>query len=70
MFLVVLPIQYWLVWIEWYGLYSIFIPVYVFLLLPIIAALWGDTTPSWPGSPSAMGIDDLRFLHLPYAGAV
>ena len=30
--------------IEWYGLYSIFIPVYAFLLLPIVAALRGDTT--------------------------
>ena len=43
-FFVVLPLQYYLIWIEWYGLYSIFIPVYVFLLLPIIAALRGDTT--------------------------
>lgn len=42
-FFVVLPVQYWLIWINWYGLYSIFIPVYVFLLLPIIAALRGDT---------------------------
>jgi phosphatidate cytidylyltransferase len=43
-FFVVLPIQYYLIWIEWYGLYSIFIPVYVFLLLPVIAALRGDVT--------------------------
>ena len=43
-FFVVLPLQYWLVAIEWYGLYAIFIPVYVFLLLPIAAALRGDTT--------------------------
>ena len=43
-FFVVLPMQYYLIWIEWYGLYSIFIPVYVFLLLPIVAALRGDTT--------------------------
>ncbi|BBK45129.1 phosphatidate cytidylyltransferase [Allostella vacuolata] len=43
-FFVVLPLQYWLVGIEWYGLYAIFIPVYVFLLLPIVAALRGDTT--------------------------
>ena len=43
-FFVVLPLQYYLVWIEWYGLYSIFIPVYAFLLLPIVAALRGDTT--------------------------
>jgi phosphatidate cytidylyltransferase len=43
-FFAVLPIQYWLVWTEWYGLYSIFIPVYAFLLLPIIASLRGDTS--------------------------
>lgn len=43
-FLVALPTQYYLIWIEWYGLYSIFIPVYGFLFLSIIAALGGDTT--------------------------
>ncbi|MGE0714323.1 MAG: phosphatidate cytidylyltransferase [Alphaproteobacteria bacterium] len=42
-FFVVLPLQYWLIGIEWYGLYSIFIPVWVFLLLPVAAALRGDT---------------------------
>ncbi len=43
-FFVVIPVQYWLVWTEWYGLYSIFIPVYAFLLMPIIATLRGDTS--------------------------
>lgn len=42
-FFLVIPVQYFLVWIEWYGLYSIFIPVYVFLVLPILAALSKDT---------------------------
>ncbi len=42
-FFVVLPVQYYLVWINWYGLYSVFIPVYAFLLLPIIAVIFGDT---------------------------
>ncbi|MEI5664396.1 phosphatidate cytidylyltransferase [Bosea sp. CCNWLW174] len=42
-FFVVLPVQYYLIWIDWYGLYSIFIPVYAFLLMPIIASLRGDT---------------------------
>jgi phosphatidate cytidylyltransferase len=42
-FFVVLPLQYYLVAIGWYGLFSVFIPVYVFLLLPIIAALRADT---------------------------
>jgi phosphatidate cytidylyltransferase len=44
MFFIVLPIQYYLIWIEWYGLYSIFVPVYAFLLLPIVVAVEGDTT--------------------------
>jgi phosphatidate cytidylyltransferase len=42
-FFIVLPVQYYLVWIAWYGLYSIFIPVYAFLLLPTIAALRGSS---------------------------
>ncbi len=42
-FFVVIPLQYWLVWTEWYGFYSIFIPVYAFLLLPIVVSLRGDT---------------------------
>ena len=44
MFYVALPMQYFLIWIEWYGLFSIFIPVHVFLILPILASLRGDTT--------------------------
>ena len=43
-FFVVLPFQYYLIWIDWYGLYSVFIPVYVFLFLPAMAALRQDTT--------------------------
>ena len=43
-FFVGIPAQYYLVWIEWYGLYSIFIPVYGFLILPIVAVVRGDTT--------------------------
>jgi phosphatidate cytidylyltransferase len=42
-FFLVLPTQYALIGAEWYGMYSIFIPVYAFLLLPIVAALRGDT---------------------------
>lgn len=42
-FFVVLPAQYALVWSGWYGLFSIFVPVYAFLVLPILAALGGDT---------------------------
>jgi phosphatidate cytidylyltransferase len=43
-FFVVVPLQYWLIGIHWYGLFSIFIPVYVFLLLPALSAVAGDTT--------------------------
>lgn len=43
-FFVILPLQYWFIWDDWYGLYSIFIPVYAFLLLPIVAVFRGDTT--------------------------
>jgi phosphatidate cytidylyltransferase len=42
-FYIALPAQYFLVWIDWYGLYSIFIPVYASLVLPILAAVGGDT---------------------------
>ena len=42
-FFVVLPLQYFLLWNEDYGIFSVFIPVYTFLLLPIIAVLRGDT---------------------------
>ncbi|MET3857253.1 phosphatidate cytidylyltransferase [Rhizobium sp. OAE497] len=42
-FFVVLPIQYYLLWAEEYGIYSIFVPVYAFLLMPIVSVLRGDT---------------------------
>ena len=42
-FFVVVPVQYYFIWIEYYGMYSIFIPVYAFLLLPILATLRGDS---------------------------
>jgi len=43
-FYIAIPIQYYLIGIEWYGLFVIFIPVYGFLLLPAITALAGDTS--------------------------
>ncbi|MGH9308447.1 MAG: phosphatidate cytidylyltransferase, partial [Vicinamibacterales bacterium] len=42
-FFVVTPVQYWLIWMHWYGLFSILIPVYVSILLAIRTALAGDT---------------------------
>jgi phosphatidate cytidylyltransferase len=41
-FFVALPFQYFLIWIEWYSLYTIFIPVHAFLILPVLAAVFGD----------------------------
>jgi phosphatidate cytidylyltransferase len=38
-----IPLQYWLVAIDWYGLFSILIPVYAFLYIPTRSALSGDT---------------------------
>lgn len=43
-FFVVLPLQYIFVAMEWSGLYAVFIPVYAFLLLPIVSALRGNAT--------------------------
>ena len=42
-FFIVLPAQYLLVAIGWYGMFAILIPVYAFLVLPIVSALAGDT---------------------------
>jgi phosphatidate cytidylyltransferase len=42
-FFVVLPLHYVLVGTAWYGLFSIFIPVYAFLILPAVATVAGDT---------------------------
>lgn len=42
-FAVVLPLQYVLVAIRWYGLFAILIPVYAFLFVPARSALAGDT---------------------------
>ncbi len=38
-----IPIQYWWIHIEWYGMFIIFIPVYMFLLLPVRMVLKGET---------------------------
>ncbi len=43
-FYFVIPYQYYLIYTDWYGLYSIFIPLYVFLLIPIATLKQEDTT--------------------------
>lgn len=42
-FFLILPLQYAFLATDWYGMYSIFVPVYAFLLLPIASALRGST---------------------------
>jgi phosphatidate cytidylyltransferase len=42
-FFIVLPVQYALVWVGWYGLFSILIPVYVSIFLAVRAVIAGDT---------------------------
>jgi len=42
-FFIILPLQYYMIWMDWYGMFSIFIPVYAFLLMPIVAVVKGET---------------------------
>lgn len=43
-FFIILPYQYWLVYAQWYGMFSIMIPVYAFVLIPILTVIGADTT--------------------------
>jgi phosphatidate cytidylyltransferase len=38
-----IPVQFYWVWLEWYGMFIIFIPVYMFLLLPLRMITIGQT---------------------------
>ncbi len=40
---VALPVQYGLIWADWYGLYAVFIPVYAFLLVAVALLARGET---------------------------
>lgn len=42
-FFFVLPVQYLAIWFDWYGFYAVFVPVYAFLLLPMLSVLRGRT---------------------------
>ncbi len=41
-FFAILPLQYYLIAIKWYGLFSIMIPVYAFLFIAVRSAMAGD----------------------------
>jgi phosphatidate cytidylyltransferase len=43
-FFLILPYQYWLVHTNWYGMFSVMIPVYAFVLIPILTVIRADTT--------------------------
>lgn len=43
-FFVILPYQYWLVDSVWYGMFAIMIPVYAFILIPVLTVLTPDVT--------------------------
>jgi len=42
-FFAVLPLQYLFIWLNWQAMFTLLIPVYAFLLLPIVSALRGDS---------------------------
>lgn len=42
-FYLFIPLQYWLIWIDWQTMLTILIPVYAFLLLPVLSVLKGVT---------------------------
>ncbi len=43
-FFVITPLQYLIVWQEWYGMFVLLIPVYAFLFVPLRSAVAGDCT--------------------------
>jgi phosphatidate cytidylyltransferase len=53
-FFVLTPVQYYLVWIGWYGLFSILIPVYGVILLPCARR--------WPATPNIFSSDRLASI--------
>lgn len=42
-FYIFIPLQYWLIWISWLSMLTIAIPVYAFLLLPVLSVMRGET---------------------------
>lgn len=41
-FFILLPYQYWLVHTGWYGMFAIMVPVYAFVLIPMLTTLGGE----------------------------
>jgi phosphatidate cytidylyltransferase len=65
-----IPLQYFWAYIEWYGMFIIFIPVYMFLLLPVRMTLRGRTegflkaagTLQWGLMTTVFSLSHLAFL--------
>ncbi|MGH7645930.1 MAG: phosphatidate cytidylyltransferase [Gemmatimonadales bacterium] len=65
-----IPVQYLWVGMEWYGMFIIFVPVYVFLLLPLRMVLIGETagflrsvgTLHWGLMVTVFGISHVAYL--------
>ena len=68
-FFVVLPVQFWLVASEHFDLFSVFIPVYVFLLIPVVSALANDPQRFRAQRQAAVGHYGVRVRHEPCARA-
>ena len=50
-----LPLQYLIVRLERFDLFSVFVPVYVFLAIPVVSALADDPSASWSATPRSSG---------------
>ncbi|HZY37497.1 MAG TPA: phosphatidate cytidylyltransferase [Mucilaginibacter sp.] len=67
---IAIPVQYYLAYIGWYGAYIIFIPVVMFLFLPLRIVLKGDTkgiiksmaTLQWTLMLTVFGISHMAYL--------
>ncbi|WP_434779369.1 phosphatidate cytidylyltransferase [Neisseria sp. Ec49-e6-T10] len=67
-----IPIQYYFVGAEWFGMFIVFIPVYVFLFLPTVMVLIGDTkgflhsaaTLHWGVMTTVFAISHVAFLNV------
>lgn len=65
-----IPVQYFWIAIEWYGMFIIFVPVYMFLLLPVGMILVGETkgflraagTLQWGLMTTVFSLSHLAFL--------
>lgn len=66
---VAIPIQYYLAYMGWYGVFIIFIPVFMFIWLPFVLVLSGETKmimPSMAGLPTSLMFCVFGISHMAY----